>query len=294
MLNSSQIATFYEEGYLLIEALFTQEDLRPVKEEFSAVVEHQARTLYQAGRIRALYEDEPFERRLAKIAAEAPEAAAALQTRAHKGEALFQFMKHPQILDRVESLVGPDILCHPSYNIHPRLPGGYTSPHQDAGYYLPDGDETLIMACLIPLVDTTLENGCLWVAPRRHKESVFRHVQGEGGLNLSLEDVPQAERVPLPTRAGSMVMFSSMTPHGSLVNRTDTVRWSMDLRYQAMNQPTGRWYVPGFVALSRAHPELEMPNADAWVATVERVAEDAAQFPDRPRFRWPDAPKVHG
>ncbi len=294
MLNSSQIATFYEEGYLLIEALFTEEDLRPVKEEFSAVVEHQARTLYQAGRIRALYEDELFERRLAKIAGEAPEAAAALQTRAHKGESLFQFMKHSQILDRVESLVGPDILCHPSYNIHPRLPGGYTSPHQDAGYYLPDGDETLIVACLIPLVDTTLENGCLWIAPRRHREGVFPHVQGEGGLNLSLEDVPQAERMPLPTKAGSMVMFSSMLPHGSLVNRTDTVRWSMDLRYQAMNQPTGRWYVPGFVARSRAHPELEMSNADAWVATVERVAEEAAQYPDRPRFRWPDAPKVHG
>ena len=57
-------------------------------------------------------------------------------------------MKHPKILDRVESLVGPDILCHPSYNIHPRLPGGYTTPHQDAGFYLPDGDETLISGML--------------------------------------------------------------------------------------------------------------------------------------------------
>jgi len=35
-------------------------------------------------------------------------------------------MKHSKILDRVEPLVGSEILCHPSYNIHPRLPGGYT------------------------------------------------------------------------------------------------------------------------------------------------------------------------
>ncbi|MCZ6680360.1 MAG: phytanoyl-CoA dioxygenase family protein [Candidatus Poribacteria bacterium] len=286
MLSDSQIATFEEEGCLVIEDLFTEEDLRPVKDEFNTVVEGEARRLYEAGRIGALYEDEPFERRLAKVAAEAPEAAAALQTRTHKGEALFQFMKHPKILDRVESLVGPDILCHPSYNIHPRLPDGYTSSHQDAGYYLPDGDETLILACLIPLVDTTLENGCLWVARRRHKEGVFHHFSGEGGLNLLLEDVPESERIPLPTKAGSMVMFSSMLPHGSLVNRTDTIRWSMDLRYQALDQPTGRWYVPGFVARSRSHPELETPNCAAWVAEVERVGREAEQYPERPRSRW--------
>ena len=287
MLNESQIATFKEEGYLIIENLFTEDDFRPVKDEFNAVIDGQARTLYEAGRISDLYENEPFERRLAKIAAEAPEAASALQTRAHKGEALFQFMKHPKILDRVESLVGPDILCHPSYNIHPRLPGGHTSAHQDAGYYLPDGDETLILACLIPLVDTTLENGCLWVAARRHKEGVLPHFAGSAGLDISFDIVPQSERRPLPTKAGSMVMFSSMTPHGSLVNHTDTIRWSMDLRYQAVGQPMGRWYVPGFVARSRSDPESETPNCEAWVAEVERVAQYADKYPERPRYRWP-------
>ena len=133
MLNDSQIATFKEEGYLIIEDLFTEDDLRPVEDEFSAVVEAQAQQLYQAGRVSSLYENESFERRLAKIAAEAPEAAAALQTRAHKDEAFFQFLKHPKILNRVESLVGPDILCHPSYNIHPRLPGGYTTSASGRG-----------------------------------------------------------------------------------------------------------------------------------------------------------------
>ena len=123
MLSDSQIATFKEEGYLIIEDLFTDDELRPVKDEFSAVVEAQAQQLYQEGRLSDLYENESFERRLAKIAAEAPEATSALQTRAHKDEAFFQFLKHPKILDRVESMVGPDILCHPSYNIHPTPTG---------------------------------------------------------------------------------------------------------------------------------------------------------------------------
>ena len=51
MLNDSQIATFKEEGYLIIENLFTDDDLRPVKDEFSAVVEAQAQQLYQEGRV---------------------------------------------------------------------------------------------------------------------------------------------------------------------------------------------------------------------------------------------------
>ena len=74
MLNDSQIATFKEEGYLIIEDLFTEDDLCPVKDEFKTVVEAQAQQLYQAGQVSGLYENESFERRLAKIAAEAPEA----------------------------------------------------------------------------------------------------------------------------------------------------------------------------------------------------------------------------
>ncbi|MCZ6635898.1 MAG: phytanoyl-CoA dioxygenase, partial [bacterium] len=82
-------------------------------------------------------------------------------------------------------------------------------------------------------------------------------------------------------------------PHGSLVNETDTVRWSMDLRYQAMGQPTGRWYVPGFVARCRSNSALETPDCEAWVADVERVAREADAQPNRARLRWSNAPTTH-
>ena len=289
MLSGLQIATLEDEGYLIIDNLFSADDLWPVKEEFNLLVEYQAQALYQAGRLSDLYQDLPFERRLAEIAAQVPEVVSALfsEGRFHKGESLFQFMKHPKILDRVEPLVGSEILCHPSYNIHPRLPGGYTSPHQDAGYYLPDGDQTLIVAGLIPLVDTTVDNGCLWVAPGRHREGVFRHVWAEDGLNLLVEDIPMSERIPVPTPAGSLVMFGSMLPHGSLVNKTETIRWSMDLRYQGIGAATGRWYVPGFVARSRSNPASETTTGQSWAKAVSAVKQQADKFPEWPRNRWP-------
>jgi len=290
VLTPEQLETFDRNGCLVIEDLFTESDLQPVKDEFSAVVEREAQRLLSEGKLSHLYADESFETRMARIATEAPEAAAALQTRAHKGDALFAFLKHPKILDRVESLVGGDILCHPSYNLHPRLPGGQTIPHQDAAYYLSDADDTLIVACLIPLVDTTEENGCLWVARGRHREGVLRY-EWRDALYMLPEEVPESQREPLPTRAGSMVLFTSMVPHGSLVNNTDTVRWSMDLRYQAMGQPTGRWYTPGFVARCASDPEKETPDCATWVAGVEHALAEADKQPDRIRIRWEGGPK---
>ena len=91
MLTKAQIATFEDEGCLVLEDVFTEADLAPVKAEFSAVVEREAQRLLGEGKLSDLYTHEPFERRMAKVAAEALEAAAALQTRAHKGDALFAF-----------------------------------------------------------------------------------------------------------------------------------------------------------------------------------------------------------
>ena len=37
--------------------------------------------------------------------------------------------------------------------------------------------------------------------------------------------------VPMPMKMGDILLFSNMTFHGSKVNRTDEVRWSIDIRY---------------------------------------------------------------
>ena len=78
-----------------------------------------------------------------------------------------------------------------------------------------------------------------------------------------------------------------MLPHGSLVNQTDTVRWSMDLRYQEIGPATGRWYVPGFVARSPSNPTSETLDSQAWADEVSRVKQHADRFPEWPRNRWP-------
>ena len=96
-------------------------------------------------------------------------------------------------------------------------------------------------------------------------------------------------RIPVLTPAGSLVMFGSMLPHGSLVNKTETIRWSMDLRYQTIGAPTGRWYVPLNLqkwswwltipiplTLKRAYPTIWTKMRKLWFASMIS-AEDAYQ-----------------
>ena len=68
LLSDLQISTLECEGYLIIDNLFSSDDLWVSKEEFNMLVEHQSQALYQAGRLSDWYQDLPFERRLTEIA----------------------------------------------------------------------------------------------------------------------------------------------------------------------------------------------------------------------------------
>ena len=65
-------------------------------------------------------------------------------------------------------------------------------------------------------------------------------------------------------QAGDVLLLDKLTMHASLANLSDEIRWSVDLRYNPIGQPTGRPWFPGFVARSRAAPERELCDAGEW------------------------------
>jgi ectoine hydroxylase-related dioxygenase (phytanoyl-CoA dioxygenase family) len=155
--------------------------------------------------------------------------------------------------------------------------------HQDNGVVLPEADVATILTVWMPLNDATLENGCLQVIPRSHRGELEPHCPGPAGLEIPERFLPQAQAIPLPTRAGSVLLMTQRTVHSSLDNVTpDQVRISLDLRYQPVGQPTGRPVFPGFVARSAAHPESVLTDPEAWAAmwldTREKLAEEDLAF----------------
>ena len=76
--------------------------------------------------------------------------------------------------------------------------------------------------------------------------------------------LPRVHPITLPMSPGSILLMHNHLPHRSTRNQSQTVRWSMDLRYQKTGTPTGRPFHPEFVARSRANPQSELTDYDEW------------------------------
>ncbi len=193
----------------------------------------------------------------------------------------------------MEAIVGPEITCSPVQHVRCKLPmnlwdgaSSYVAPwHQDAQVHTEEADAHFILTVWIPLVDTDEKNGCLRIVPGVHQES---RVLWSEGFGISESNMPDRKPVSLPMRRGDVLFLHKLTPHGSELNRTDEIRWSLDLRYQKTGTPSGRSCYPDFVARSRSNPKSELTEWSKWKA---RWSEALRQHPTKiPRASKPDAP----
>ena len=283
-LTSEQIAFYKDRGYLLVEDVIPVEDLRQLISELNETVAQNARKAQSRGELSELFENERFDRRLARIVESVADPSDTSFTDTlfeglHgklKTEGMFAVQTHPAILDIVESLIGPEILAHPQFNIRPKLPNQDTSVvpwHQDLGYLQPDASETFMVNFWIPLVDATVENGCMEVIAGSHKAPLIDHITGLGpGRNFKGivdEELPDGEQVQCPVPLGGVLLIQHKTIHRSVPNYSDHIRWSMDIRYSDPRMPTGRDGVPGFIARSKASPGAVANNLGDWLRLFE-------------------------
>jgi ectoine hydroxylase-related dioxygenase (phytanoyl-CoA dioxygenase family) len=312
-LTADQISTFEREGYLVLRNVLSQQEvLDPIAAEYAGVLDRLATELHAEGAIASTYEDLPFSDRLTQIYAETgkdyaqffdfslPQAATKADTPFWTGPAVFALLRSEAILDAVESLIGPEIYANPVQHVRLKppehllrsnaqsgdKPNNATPWHQDNGVVTEDADETDIITVWLPLTNATVENGCLVVSPRVHQEGLLPHcpndttaVNRNGGTGLHIPEPYLAEEeqaVSLPMQAGDILLMHRRTPHASHRNTSDHVRWSFDLRYNPIGQPTGRSAFPGFVARSASAPETELHDpiawTDLWLETRARIS----------------------
>jgi hypothetical protein len=250
-LSRQQVAQFRDEGYVIVDDVFDPEDLEPIRLELEAEIGTAIDELVQSGRVTEAYPDEPFERRITRIYHDSKENGEAIMRRlegvsggGYQGRSMFDLLTHPRLLDAVGTLVGPEIVASSAYRIRPKIPGvgrGDIPWHQDSGYFAPHCDDHMIVTCWIPLVDATVENGCMEIIPRAHRTGILKH---HSGANMGLyvikdEDLPAEapDRVVAACRRGGVVFMTNLTPHCSTPNRSDTIRWSVDLRFQSAGAP---------------------------------------------------------
>lgn len=243
-MSDEQLLQFEEEGYVVVENVLGDDMLQEVIAEVSEEVDSRARELVTAGELSQTFEEHPFETRLAKISAESDKVARSIWHGALTGPAFFNLITYPRLLDVAEQLCGPELVASSVYRLRPKIPNynyGAVPWHQDSGYFEPYCDKALVLTVWLPLVDATVDNGCLWVLPQAHKAEVLKHVSHETHSYLLIpeEELPPGhEAIPVPVSKGGVLLMTNRTPHVSFENNTDIVRWSMDLRYQSAALPT--------------------------------------------------------
>ncbi len=288
-LTEEQVTQFRDEGYLVVEDLFDPvEDLDPIIEEYKGVLDKLADELYAAGEISSTYRELPFGPRLIEICKESgkvhaqyfdfslPQANVKEDTPFWAGPAVFRSLTNAKLLDAVESIIGSEIYSNPVQHVRLKPPEhltpkgengrvqlGKTPVHQDNGVVLPEADQTEMLTVWFPLWDATVENGCLCVWPGSHRRGLLDHCPSPIGLRVPGK-LLDGKAKSIPLKRGSALFLDKLTLHASHSNHSDNIRWSFDLRYNPIGQPTGRGYFPGFVARSRQNPASELTDPAEW------------------------------
>lgn len=144
-----------------------------------------------------------------------------------KSETLRAFARHTVFQDLCADIIGPRARLYWDQAVYKKPGNPEEFPwHQDNGYTFIEPQQYL--TCWLALNDATTENGCPCVAPGIHKRGTLKHWPTPNGFAC----LERPERiVEAPVRKGSIVVFSSLTPHRTGPNLTGGVRKAYILQY---------------------------------------------------------------
>ncbi len=241
--------TYERQGYLTMPGAVSDAVLAPAIELLERAVGDLAERLLRAGKIADACRGSPFLTRLAELDPTGRLDLPVGWGQLARTEGFFRIATCPAVLDVLEALLGPEITYLWSFQIRCKLPQAFAGNrlrrlhwHQDAQYFnsatrIPT-HRLHIVTVWVPLVDVDERNGCLWVIPGSQRWGLQDGARDHAGNMRSAPDViERGTPVPLILRRGDLAVFSNLTYHCSEVNRTDTVRWNVDLRYMPTPAP---------------------------------------------------------
>ena len=213
LITQAQADAYREDGVFVVEDAFDAREIAELIAELDAI---------EAGANAAL--------------AEAPNGA---PTISRKDEIVFQahlvvhnevarrFAQHPVFVGLCHDLIGPGARLYWDQLVYKHPGTAAEFPwHQDNGYTYVEPQQYL--TCWVALTAADEANGCPWIVPGMHLGGTLRHRWTELGFEC---DTRGAQGRPLTLSAGSVAVFSSLTPHRTGPNLTDAIRKAYILQY---------------------------------------------------------------
>src|ERR1700736_1776355 len=153
---------------------------------------------------------------------------------------LADLVRHPRILDAVEDLYGPDLLCWTTnFFIKEKANPAFVSWHQDSTYWglnQPD-----VVTAWVAFTLANARNGAMEVIPGSHKLDQIPHRDTFAKHNLLtrgqevMVEVDHSRRRVITLRPGEMSLHHVRLVHGSPPNPSNDRRIGFAIRYMPTN-----------------------------------------------------------
>ena len=250
MLTVEQVETFNTDGYLSVDSVLSPEELDELRRVTDEFVE-QSRNVTEND---ATFDLEPGH------TAESPQLRRIIRP-VSKHSVYEKFVHHEDILNIVESLLGPNLRYH-NNKMNMKNPGHGSAVewHQDWAFYPHTNDDLLEVG--IALDDMTEENGALMVIPGSHRDKVWDHHQDGLFVGAVTDPTFQPDNaVSVTVKAGGITLHHVRMVHGSKPNESDKPRRMFFIGFYATDAwpliPTGYSIEEMDKCIVRGEPTLE-------------------------------------
>lgn len=148
---------------------------------------------------------------------------------------LNDLVRHPRLLDAIEDIIGPDILCWgSSFFTKDAQDPRFVSWHQDSTYYGLSPPETV--TAWVAFTDSKVESGCMRFIPGSHRAGQLKHLETFDNNNLlsrgqTIPQVHEASAVDIKLNAGEFSLHSEFVIHGSNPNKSPGRRIGFSIHY---------------------------------------------------------------
>jgi hypothetical protein len=160
---------------------------------------------------------------------------------------LGDLIRDPRVLDPVEQLIGPDILCWSTiFWIKDAGSKSFVSWHQDNTYW--GLSSRNVVTAWFAISPASLEAGCMKVMPGTHLGDALAHEDTYDENNMltrgqSIRGLDEARAVYMPLGAGEMSLHNYCAAHGSGPNLSPDRRIGVSMHFMppATKQVVGSW-----------------------------------------------------
>ena len=213
--TQTQIDQFDELGYFVVEDLYTPEELAVLTRITDEAEDEAIAELKRQADERFLISENGAITFAGQLVRQKPE--------------IRPFVKNEKILGICLDLIGPNVRMYHDQAVYKMTEKPRRFPwHQDNGYLFVEPQHYL--TCWIALTDATIDNGCPQVAPGLHKDGTLAHYYVDT-LGYECFEEPPTEPLIAEVKAGGAVFFSSLTPHLTGPNFTNSTRKAYIVQY---------------------------------------------------------------